>query len=304
MLAAGATATFFTCFAISPFETVRIRMVECPGYATNLLSALQRFLKEGGFASLYDGENTELSAPSRVANPFVCRQRVIITRCPHCCQASQHAGLLPMLLLTQACGHRSHTAPPSSLPHPPRSPTFLTPLDIPLARSPLAGIIPLLLRQIVFGMIKFLVFDTCADALLAALPADASESTVVSLGVSLLSGVIAGTCAAVVSQPADVILSKVAQGDGSSASVGRLPGSVNQLALLQQAASSIQRSGGMPAFFRGLPSRCLWSSAIIGGQFFLYDLFKAALHITAADLGLFYDALGASAAFAPLVAQP
>ena len=153
-------------------------------------------------------------------------------------------------------------------------------------------------------MIKFLVFDTCADALLAALPADASESTVVSLGVSLLSGVIAGTCAAVVSQPADVILSKVAQGDGSSASVGRLPGSVNQLALLQQAASSIQRSGGMPAFFRGLPSRCLWSSAIIGGQFFLYDLFKAALHITAADLGLFYDALGASAAFAPLVAQP
>ena len=32
------------------------------------------------------------------------------------------------------------------------------------------GLIPLMIRQILFGMIKFLVFDTCADAILAALP--------------------------------------------------------------------------------------------------------------------------------------
>ena len=33
VLLAGAVATVFTCFAITPFEAVRIRMVECPAYA-------------------------------------------------------------------------------------------------------------------------------------------------------------------------------------------------------------------------------------------------------------------------------
>jgi len=105
---------------------------------------------------------------------------------------------------------------------------------------------------------------------------------------------------AFVSQPADVVLSKVAQGDGSSATVGKLPGSINQLSLLQQAASSLYRSYGLPGLYRGLPSRCLWSAAIIAGQFTLYDVFKQALHLTATDLTLYYNAFGATAAAAAL----
>ena len=42
------------------------------------------------------------------------------------------------------------------------------------------------------------------------------------------------------------------------------------------------------------------TQAIIAGQFFLYDVFKSALHVTAQDLTLVYDALGASAAGAQL----
>ena len=57
------------------------------------------------------------------------------------------------------------------------------------------------------------------------------------------------------------------------------------------------RKYGLGGFYLGLPSRCLWSAFIIGGQFTLYDVFKSALHITAADLTLFYDALGATVAF-------
>jgi len=218
VLLAGAVATVFTCFAITPFEAVRIRMVECPSYAPNLGGGVERYVREGGILSLYD------------------------------------------------------------------------------------GLIPLLVRQVLFGMVKFLVFDTCADAIKAALPAGFADDVAVSLGISLLSGAIAGVIASVVSQPADVVLSRVAQGEGSSQTVGKLPGKVNQLALLQQAAGVIQRSYGLSGFFRGLPSRCLWSSAIIAGQFFLYDLFKGALHLTAQDLTLFYDAFGASAAFAALSA--
>ena len=55
VLLAGATATFFTCFAITPFETVRIRMVECPGYAPSMLAAFDRFRVEAGLPALYDG---------------------------------------------------------------------------------------------------------------------------------------------------------------------------------------------------------------------------------------------------------
>eukprot|EP00966_Prymnesium_polylepis_P121662 2811875-Prymnesium_polylepis.1 len=70
------------------------------------------------------------------------------------------------------------------------------------------GLIPLLVRQVLFGMVKFLVFDTCADAIKAALPAGFADDVAVSLGISLLSGAIAGVIASVVSQPADVVLSR------------------------------------------------------------------------------------------------
>jgi len=218
VLLAGAVATFFTCFAITPFEAVRIRMVECPSYASSVDRAFGRYIDEGGWAALYD------------------------------------------------------------------------------------GLLPLLVRQVLFGMVKFLVFDTAADAILSALPPSAADDTLTSLGVSLLSGAIAGVAAACVSQPADVVLSKVAQGDGSSATVGKLPGRINQLALLKQTATLITRNYGIAGLFRGLPSRCIWSGAIIAGQFFLYDVFKQALHITASDLTLFYDAFSASAAAAALAA--
>ena len=55
VLLAGAIATVFTCFAITPFEAVRIRMVECPAYAPGFLPAVRRYVDEGGVLSLYDG---------------------------------------------------------------------------------------------------------------------------------------------------------------------------------------------------------------------------------------------------------
>ena len=64
---------------------------------------------------------------------------------------------------------------------------------------------------------------------------------------------------------------------------------------------ALRGEAGVGGLFRGLPSRCLWSGAIIAGQFFLYDVFKSALHVTNSDLTLFYDALGASAAGARLL---
>lgn len=205
VLGAGALATMFTCLLITPWEAVRIRMVERPDFAPDVARGFARYAEEGGAASLYDG--------------------------------------LP----------------------------------------------PLMVRQVLFGMVKFLIFDSCSDAILAQLPADARAGAAVALGVSLLSGAIAGVAAAVVSQPADVLLTRVARGGGECA--GALPGDVNQLRLLQTEALAIYRNYGPGGFYLGLGSRCLWSGAIIAGQFFLYDVFKGMMHVTANDLSLFYDAM-------------
>ena len=50
---------------------------------------------------------------------------------------------------------------------------------------------------------------------------------------------------------------------------------------------------GLRGFFLGLGSRCVFAAVIIAGQFFLYDAFREALKVTASDLTVFYDALGA-----------
>merc|ERR1719420_2378921 len=55
VLLAGAVATILTCFFITPFETVRIRMVEQPGFAPTLKGAFDRMKAEGGLALFYDG---------------------------------------------------------------------------------------------------------------------------------------------------------------------------------------------------------------------------------------------------------
>ena len=71
------------------------------------------------------------------------------------------------------------------------------------------------------------------------------------------------------------------------------PGRVNQLQLLKQEALVVYREFGVSGFYLGLGSRCVWSGAIIAGQFFLYDVFKGAFKVTAADLTQFLDMLSA-----------
>ena len=51
VLLSGAVATFFTCVAITPFEAVRIRMVEYPAYAPSFVGAATRYVREGGVAA-------------------------------------------------------------------------------------------------------------------------------------------------------------------------------------------------------------------------------------------------------------
>ena len=156
------------------------------------------------------------------------------------------------------------------------------------------GLLPLLARQVLFGMVKFLVFDYAGEAILAHLPPEWAAAPQASALVSLTSGALAGVAAACVSQPADVVLSKVAQGSGGGSQAGQVRGPINQVNLLWGTAQSLWRQFGLSGLYLGIGSRCAWSGVIIAGQFFLYDLLKSSLHVAADDLRQFYDLLGAA----------
>ena len=72
------------------------------------------------------------------------------------------------------------------------------------------GFQTLLIRQVLFGMMKFLVFDYFADFVFDLFPFLANQ-TETQLLVSLLSGAVAGLTASIVSQPADTILTRMNQ---------------------------------------------------------------------------------------------
>merc|ERR1712159_888281 len=88
-----------------------------------------------------------------------------------------------------------------------------------------SGFVPILFKQIPYTMAKFAVQGSAANVIYKGLGSDPTEmSSSGNLGVSLLSGVIAGVAAAIISHPADTLLSKVnkAGAGGTGSMMSRL----------------------------------------------------------------------------------
>lgn len=133
-----------------------------------------------------------------------------------------------------------------------------------------AGLPSLMTRQVVFGSVKFLAFERASEAIFAARP-ELRGTTATALGVSLVAGGLAGALSSVVSQPADAVLTYVAKQEGG------------QGGLLEGARTMVEKEGAA-SLFRGLGSRSVWAGCIIGGQFLLYDVFRAFFGISGDDL--------------------
>merc|ERR1712188_139317 len=82
-----------------------------------------------------------------------------------------------------------------------------------------SGFVPILFKQVPYTMAKFAVQGAAAERMYAMLPDRSTLSRGTKMGVSIASGVIAGVAAAIISHPADTLLSKVnkkgAGGEGS-----------------------------------------------------------------------------------------
>jgi solute carrier family 25 phosphate transporter 3 len=124
------------------------------------------------------------------------------------------------------------------------------------------GIVPLWGRQIPYTMMKFASFETIVEAIYNYLPKQKSEyGKGVQTAVSFGGGYIAGILCAVVSHPADVMVSKL----NSERKAGESAG---------QATGRIYKEIGFKGLWNGLPVRIVMIGTLTGLQWLIYDSFK------------------------------
>ena len=130
-----------------------------------------------------------------------------------------------------------------------------------------SGFGPILFKQVPYTMAKFAVQGAVAESMYKSMgksPKECSGGT--NISVSLGSGVVAGVVAAIISHPADTLLSKInkpgAGGEGSTMTrLGRIAAETGYLKLCTQ----------------GLAARCFMIGTLTAGQFGIFDSVMGAL---------------------------
>jgi len=130
-----------------------------------------------------------------------------------------------------------------------------------------SGFGPILFKQVPYTMAKFAVQGRCAEAIynsMGTTPKQCGAAT--NIGVSLSSGVVAGVVAAIISHPADTLLSKVnkagAGGDGS---------------IPQRMMNISKETGVVKLCTQGLGARCVMIGTLTALQFGIFDSVMGAL---------------------------
>jgi solute carrier family 25 (mitochondrial phosphate transporter), member 3 len=116
-------------------------------------------------------------------------------------------------------------------------------------------------------MAKFVVYEKVAEAIFRKYPKEELSSGGQTV-VNLTSGLIAGMAAAVVSQPADTMLSKINKTKGA-------PGEGTTSRLFK-----IAKELGLKGSFSGLGARLFMVGTLTAGQFAIYGDLKKALGAT------------------------
>lgn len=129
-----------------------------------------------------------------------------------------------------------------------------------------SGFIPILCKQIPYTMAKFAVQGSAAESIYKLRGTSPDQLTKgQNVAISLQSGVIAGVMAAIISHPADTLLSKInkkgAGGEGSMFTrLGRIASEEGMTKLCTV----------------GLPARCVMIGSLTAGQFGIFDIVLAA----------------------------
>ncbi|KAK2053770.1 mitochondrial carrier [Colletotrichum caudatum] len=130
-----------------------------------------------------------------------------------------------------------------------------------------AGFGPILFKQIPYTMSKFVVYEKVSEMIFRSYPKN-SLSDGAQTAVNLGSGLIAGFAAAIVSQPADTMLSKINKTKG-------LPGEGTTSRLIK-----IAKELGIRGSYTGIGARLFMVGTLTAGQFAIYGDLKKALGAT------------------------
>ncbi|CAI4217365.1 unnamed protein product [Parascedosporium putredinis] len=130
-----------------------------------------------------------------------------------------------------------------------------------------AGFGPILFKQIPYTMTKFVVFEKVSESIFRIWPKQ-EMSDGLQTAANLGSGLIAGFASAIVSQPADTMLSKINKTKG-------LPGEGTTARLIK-----ISKELGVSGSFAGLPARLFMVGTLTAFQFAIYGDLKKALGAT------------------------
>lgn len=140
-----------------------------------------------------------------------------------------------------------------------------------------SGFGPILFKQVPYTMAKFAVQGKAAEVISTNFVGQKLDTLTGStkLLVSLASGVIAGVAAAIISHPADTLLSKVNKaGAGGEGSIGTRLGRI------------AREIGFVKLATVGLGARCVMIGTLTAGQFLLFDI---VMDITGAEKFHFHD---------------
>ena len=130
-----------------------------------------------------------------------------------------------------------------------------------------AGLGPILFKQIPYTMAKFAVQGKTAEIIYNSMKATPDQlSSAMNINVSLGSGVVAGVAAAIVSHPADTLLSKVnkAGAGGTGSIISRLANIAREIGFFKLATT-------------GLGPRCVMIGTLTASQFGIFDTVMNAL---------------------------
>lgn len=129
-----------------------------------------------------------------------------------------------------------------------------------------SGFGPILFKQVPYTMAKFAVQGAAAEAIFDAIGSDPKTcSSNLKMSVSLSSGVVAGVAAAIISHPADTLLSLVNKNE-TAGGTGSITSRLTNLAT---------EMGFKKLCLTGLGARCVMIGTLTAGQFGIFDTVMA-----------------------------
>jgi hypothetical protein len=169
-----------------------------------------------------------------------------------------------------------------------------------------AGFGPTASRELAFAIPKFLAFDIIAKAITGLINSQMGQGALPiqvgiggeGLAISAISGAFAGLAGAIVSHPADLILTKLSASKPAATNKADENGITKDEHESASTADAdwkeiikdlLSKEGGVANLYVGLTPRLVFFFLVIGLQFFLYDYVKNLLEVGSDDLSLVLD---------------